>query len=100
MRFYLAEIQDPAKPSDVAELFVLNDDDVRQVPPTFVLTAECDPLASDGHIYAARLADAGIAVELYRGTGLVHGFLRARYMAPEAAAAYSKLQIAISAMLD
>jgi acetyl esterase len=100
MHFYLATIQDPATRSGVDDLFVLNDADVGQLPPTFILTAECDPLASDGHIYAARLVDAAIAVDLYRGTGLVHGFLRARFMAPEAAAAYSKLQSAISAMLD
>lgn len=58
--------------------------DVSGVAPAQILTAEFDPLRDEGHAYAARLADAGVDVELVAHPGLVHGFLSFTELSPDA----------------
>jgi acetyl esterase len=44
------------------------------MPPTFLATAQFDPLRDEGELYAARLRSAGVVVQLKRYPGTVHGF--------------------------
>lgn len=43
--------------------------------PTFVATAELDPLCDEGEVYAARLVQAGVKVTVRRYTGVPHPFM-------------------------
>jgi acetyl esterase len=45
------------------------------LPPAFILLAECDVLYDEGRRYAARLAEHGVTTELRVYDGMLHGFV-------------------------
>lgn len=66
--------------------------------PTVALTAECDPLSSDGAAYVARLRANGVAAVWYEEPGLVHAHLRARHMSGKARAAFARVLQSLTAL--
>ncbi len=76
----------------------LQDSDFTGLPPTVIVTAECDPLASDGKSYRdVLLANGGRAV-WFNEAGLVHGCLRARGMSTRGAAFFDRVATAVKAL--
>ena len=60
----------------------LRDTDFSGLPPTVIVTAECDPLSSDGETYRDRILAAGGKAWWHEEPRLVHSFLRARTTVP------------------
>jgi acetyl esterase len=76
----------------------LADADFSDLPPTVVVTAEFDPLASDGPAYRDRIVAAGGKAVCLEQKRLTHSFLRARGTAPRAADAFEKIAAAVTAV--
>jgi acetyl esterase len=76
----------------------LQDTDFAELPPTVAFAAECDPLADDAHDYATAIRAAGGRAVSFTAPGMVHGYLRARGTVPRAAASFTEICNAISAL--
>lgn len=74
--------------------------DLAGLPPTFITAAHFDPLRDDGRAYAARLAEAGVAVAFREEPQMVHAWLRARHRSPGAKAGFDALCRGVVQLLD
>ena len=61
------------------------------LPPTFVLTAEYDVLRDEGENYATRLRASGVATQLKRYPGMLHGFVHFAELFDDAAVAFQDI---------
>lgn len=85
-------------PKDDPTYAPLEDTDFSDLPPTVVVTADCDPLRDDGPDYCARILEAGGQAHCINEPGLVHGFLRARTSVKRAADSFERISVAIEAL--
>ncbi len=76
----------------------LADGDFTRLPPTVAITAQCDPLSSDGEAYRDQILAAGGKAWWHEEPGLVHGYLRARHSVARARASFSRITQAVSAL--
>ncbi len=76
----------------------LQDADFSDLPPTVIVSAECDPLSDDGaKTPPASLAAGGKAV-WFNEKGLVHGYLRGRHTVARARQSFTRIVEAIAAL--
>ncbi|MEI9407575.1 alpha/beta hydrolase [Mesorhizobium salmacidum] len=76
----------------------LADADFANLPPTVLMTAECDPLSSDGEAYRDRMVAAGGRATWFEEAGLVHGYLRARHSVGRARASFTRIVDAVATL--
>lgn len=76
----------------------LADADYANLPPTVLITAQCDPLSSDGEAYRDRIVAAGGRAYWFEEPGLVHGYLRARHTVSRARASFTRIVDAVAAL--
>ncbi|WP_421914988.1 alpha/beta hydrolase [Mesorhizobium sp.] len=81
-----------------ATLAPLVDTDFSDLPPTVLITAQCDPLSSDGETYRDRIIAAGGQASWFEEPGLVHGYLRARHTVGRARASFTRIVDAVAAL--
>lgn len=81
-----------------ATLAPLADTDFTNLPPTVLITAQCDPLSSDGEAYRDRIIAAGGRATWFEEPGLVHGYLRARHTVGRARESFTRIVDAVAAL--
>lgn len=72
-------------------------EDLGNLAPALIITAEYDPLRDDGEAYAERLEAAGVAVNLKRYDGMPHGFFN---LGPHVDAAAEAIGDVVAAIND
>lgn len=70
MGHYLRNEEDKLNPLASPALF----SNLSDLPPAFILTAECDPLRDEAEDYGRSLESARVPVEIKRYAGMPHGF--------------------------
>jgi acetyl esterase len=73
--------------------------DLRGLPPTTIITAEIDPLRSDGERLAERLRAAGVTVDYYTHGGVTHEFFGMGVVLGEARKAVKQAAAGLNAAL-
>lgn len=73
----------------------LRDSDFSGLPPTAIVSAECDPLSSDGEQYRDCIVAAGGRAWWFEEPGLVHGYLRARHSVARAGESFNRIVEAV-----
>ncbi|WP_230426407.1 alpha/beta hydrolase [Paragemmobacter aquarius] len=78
-----------AKPDDAADprINLVSRTDLSGLPPATVITAQIDPLRSEGMAYAKALEAAGVAVEMKNYDAVTHEFFGMGTVVPQAAQA-------------
>lgn len=76
----------------------LQDADFSGLPPTVIVSAECDPLSDDGGTYRDAILAAGGKAVWFNEKGLVHGYLRARHTVARARQSFTRIVDAIAAL--
>jgi acetyl esterase len=77
---YAGSWEDPNDP----RLSPLHAADLGGLPPAVIVTAEYDPLRDEGEAYGAALRAAGVAADVRRFDGMIHGFFDMGTVSPAA----------------
>lgn len=76
----------------------LQDSDFSHLPPTVLISADCDPVRDDSRDYRDRVQAAGGRAHWINEPGLVHGYLRARHSVGRARDSFERISVAVEAL--
>jgi len=76
----------------------LADSDFSKLPPTVLVSADCDPVRDDSRNYRDRIREAGGKAHWINEPGLIHGYLRARHSVTRARDSFERISVAIEAL--
>ncbi|WP_410565670.1 alpha/beta hydrolase fold domain-containing protein [Amycolatopsis sp. cmx-4-61] len=98
MRFFFAQYA----PASLEDPYVLPSRcrDLAGLPPALVLTAEYDVLRDEGEAFARRLAEAGVAVDVHRYAGQIHGFYGLYTDLPASARSHAEVAAYLRGVFD
>lgn len=77
--FYIDSGANPADPL----VSPIKRQDLSGLPPTLIVTAECDPLRDEGELYGQKLEQAGVPATIHRYESAAHGFVQHFSWLPE-----------------
>ena len=100
VRFYSMIRHGGAKINNDPTAAPLLDTDFSNLPPTVVVSAECDPLSDDGMHYCSHINAGGGQAMWFNEAGLVHGYLRARTTVTRARDSFTRIVNAITMLSD
>ncbi len=78
--FYAPEEEDRLHPYAAPSLAP----DLHELPPAFIITAECDPMRDGGELYGQRLLEAGVPAKVSCYDGMIHVFMHLSSRVPQA----------------
>jgi acetyl esterase len=98
MAFYKDVHTGGADVSDDITYAPLKDANFANLPPTVIVSAECDPLSSDGQACCERITADGGRCAWFNEKGLVHGYLRARHSVARARISFTRIVEAVKTL--
>ncbi len=100
MRWFLDHYM--SKPEDVYHPYfsLLLAEDLKNLPPAFVITAEYDPLKDEGRAYAKRLEEAGNKVRYKDYEGMIHAFISMPKVSPIVKGCFKDIQTELTKVLQ
>ena len=89
MDYYLDQYLGNVRPTSDPLAAPIKAENLSNLPPAHIHIAEYDVLADEGRQYATLLIESGNHASLRVAPNMIHGFLRARFDGPDAAAEFS-----------
>ncbi|WP_027244334.1 alpha/beta hydrolase [Leisingera daeponensis] len=96
--YYMNIRTDRAAPKSDPLFAPLQDSDFSGLPPTVLVTADCDPVRDDSRDYRDRILGDGGKAHWINEPGLIHGYLRARHSVSRARDSFERISVAIEAL--
>lgn len=84
MKWFWQAYVGPAAPASATLAAIARHEDLSNLPPATIVTAQYDPLRDEGEVLARRLAETGVPVEHHMAPGMVHGFFSLFAAVPDA----------------
>ena len=99
MKWFVNHYKRTDEDLDHPYLSMLFADDLSNLPPALILTAEFDPLIDEGKAYAQRLRDVGVEVEYVEYPGVIHAFFNMPGITRTALKAFDQIKTELERVL-